>query len=160
MKDSVTIVYEGVEEIVNKYIGDPKSEGQISVVDIRFELEAKLGLDLVDNALIIFNNRHDKKYCTYEMVNALYLEWYCTSYPYGEWLEDNTNGMNKRITQANDNIESLIDEIISLKKESDSGVCPFPDRQDTDACNSDNCEDCEKEYFEKKRKAMLLQYKV
>lgn len=158
MKDLVTTVYDNIEEIVNKYIGDPKSEGKISVVHISDKL-VKLGIDL-DNALIVFNNRHNKKYYRFDMINALYLEWYCTSYPYGEWLEDNLNGTNKRITQANENIESLIDEIISLKKESDSGVCPFPDRQDTDACNSDNCEDCEKEYFEKKRKDMLLQYKV
>ena len=111
MKDLVTIVYEGIEDTVNKYIGDPKSDGQISVVHIIDEL-VKLGIDL-DKALTVFNNRHNKKFHKYDMVNSLYLEWYCTSYPYSEWLEDNTKGnLNKAISI----LENMIEELVAIQE--------------------------------------------
>jgi hypothetical protein len=63
-----------------------------------------------------------------------------------------------RINKANDNIEKLVSEIISMKKSEMRNYCVYPDHKMGATCNC--CESCKEEYFQNLYDEMIKKYTV
>ena len=78
--------------------------------------------------------------------------------------EDSQNKQNsvmeEKLKQANDNIDYLINRIISLKAERSSGNCSYPRERFDEKwdCDKKKCSDCRNKYYNDMEKEMLDKY--
>ena len=69
--------------------------------------------------------------------------------------------MGKKCDKANDNIVTLIDELIDMKKsELGRGNCPYCGNNRPCEENGNDCGDCKENYFWKMREELLEEYIV
>lgn len=70
--------------------------------------------------------------------------------------------MGKKRDKANENIVSLIDELIDARKESlGRAYCPYGGSGNPEKdCEHISCEDCKEKYFENMREQLLKEYIV
>lgn len=69
--------------------------------------------------------------------------------------------MGKKRDKANENIVSLIDELIDTRKEALGNYCPYGGSGNPENdCEHINCSDCKEKYFENMRVRVLEEYIV
>ncbi len=67
--------------------------------------------------------------------------------------------MGKKITKANENIVSLIDELIGARKGALRNRCPYGENGNLENdCEHISCEECAKKHFENMRERLLEEY--
>lgn len=71
-----------------------------------------------------------------------------------------TNGyMSKVLDEANLNIETLVDCVITMEKEANHAFCINPKAMLAEACDGD-CDRCKVEFYIERRRALYINYKV
>ena len=68
--------------------------------------------------------------------------------------------VDKNIVEANENIKLLISTIINLRKAKDKPYCVDPEKNASDMCEPDGCEECVAGFYENMKDYLETEYLV
>lgn len=69
--------------------------------------------------------------------------------------------MEEKLKQANDNIETLVKEIVKMRREKNEMYCVHPrEKYDIENFCEDKCEECKDKYYNEVKEYLLEKYQV